>query len=267
MIVSLSLALLALAPPTTVLQPPMPRAVVEDDEELPDKRPEVKELIDNLKDHVGERGQEDKEVVDTIDLLVAEFPNSGPRDRKAIIKALDKVLKAKRKERDEGPDNGIHIAAGTALGTMGPESVKTLVGWIDKKPHEKDMAVQRALILALGRTADEGGVKILHDLMRHDRPEVQAATAEAIANYASAEQETRKELFKTCLDVLMSIRSILDQDQANIIERDRWDVISGPIFSTLSTLSGFRGNQGDAHAWQHWWNKNKKEDWDEGFDG
>ena len=266
MIGSIPLALLALVPAAPTSPAAAVPVVVREDEEVPDKRPEIADMIDQLGDHLKKRGAEDREVVGVVDKLAQEFPQSGPKDKKAIVKALDKVIKTKRKETDEGlPDNRIHVAAATALGTMGPESVKTLDGWIDKKPHEQDLVVQRALILALGKTADEKATDTLIGLLRHDKAEIQAATAEAMANYTGADQKLRKELFKSQLDVMMAVRSIIDQDQANIIERKRWDVISGPIMSTLQALSGHR--EQDAHRWQHWWNKNKKEDWDEDLEG
>jgi len=265
MIGTLPLVLLASFSPLEPA-PAAPPPIVEDDEEVPDKREEIEELIDRLKDHLKQRGDEDREVIAVVDELTREFPRSGPKDKDDIVDALERVLKTKRRETDEGlPDNRIHVAAATALGTMGPESAKTLEKWIDKKPHEQDLVVQRALILSLGETAEEKTVDTLIDLLRHDRPEIQAATAEALSNFEEAELELRKDIFKSCLDVLMAVRSIIDQDQTEIIERKRWDIISGPIMSTLQTLSGHR--EQDAHRWQRWWNKNKKEDWDEDVEG
>ena len=269
MIGSIPLALFALtSPPATVqpVQPARPARVAFQDEEVPDKRPELAELLDQLADHLKMRGEEDREVVGVVDQLTQEFPESGPKDKQAIVKALDKVIKAKRKKNKEGiPENRIHVAAATGLGTMAPESVKTLEGWIDKKPHEKDVVVQRALILSLGKCADDKASKRLMDLLQHNLPEIQAATAEALANYGDADVRLRKEIFKEALDVLMAVRSVIDQDQDELIEHKRWDVISGPIMSTLMTLSGHR--EQDAHRWQRWWNKNKKVDWDEDFEG
>ena len=269
MIGSIPLAFLALvSAPTAASAPATTPApwVGQDDEEIQDKREDIAELVSKLGAHLKKRGDEDREAIEVVDELVQEFPKCGPKDKKSVVKALDGMMKAKRKAIDKDqPDNRIHVAAATALGTMGPESVKTLDGWIDKKPHEKDLVVQRALILALGKTADAKGSKTLMNLLNHNLPEIQAATAEALANYADADLKLRKEIFKEALDVLMGVRSIIDQDQNEVIEHERWDVISAPIMSTLSRLSGHQ--EQDAHRWQHWWNKNKKKDWDEGAEG
>ncbi len=238
-----------------------PSLVQDDEEELPDKRPEVAELLEQLLDHAGARGDEDRDAIALIDQATQEFAKSGPKDRKEIVKALDRVMKEKRKENEEGlPENRLHIAAATALGEMGPESVKPLTSWIGHKQHKGDMALQRQLVLSLGNTRDEDGVKPIVDLLQHHTPQMQAAAAESLANYTEAEEKVRKEIFEELLKILMRVRAIIDQDFENVIERERWEIISGPIMTTLTRLSGHE--EYDAHEWQRWWNKNKKEDWD-----
>ena len=93
--------------------------------QLPDKRPEVEKLtVRKLKGHVDKKGAEDTDAVQVIDSLNQEFPNSGPKDRQAIVSALGKCLDARRQGVDEGIERrqALHRRGrGPGCG-MGPES-------------------------------------------------------------------------------------------------------------------------------------------------
>lgn len=230
------------------------------DPELPDKREEIEVLIDKLDAHAGARGKEDQEAVAVIDTLLTEFPGCGPKDRAAIVKALDKCFKEKRPEEEGGRQNGLYMAAATALGKMAPESVPVLLSWIDHKSHRGDLALQRTLILQAGATRDEEAQKDIVKLLKHHEAQIQAAAAEALGNYGEAEQDLRKDLFKELLETLMTVKGQKDSDPNDTIARDRWDVIAAPIITSMKALAGHDEN--DPQAWQAWWNDNKKEDWD-----
>ncbi len=274
----IALLLVVLASPAPAVAP-APRFVLasspvvssqEDGEEKekPDKRPEIKEALKSLGAYVKERGKEDKAAIEVIDTLLKEFPESGPKDRKAIAKDLASCLKETRKPTDEGVvDNQLHLAAATALGRMGPESVKDLAKWVDHKnfAKEEQLATRRALILALGNTQHEDAVDTLIDLLSNHLPEVQAASSEALGQFKGAEQKVRKEIFKKMLDQITSVKTQLDSDQVDPIVRDRYNVIAGPMLTTLQLMSG--QDIRDPSAFRTWWNKNKKDDWDEGKDG
>src|SRR5688572_30086753 len=121
-----------------------------------DNREEVKAMIAELEAHAALRGKEDTEAVAVIDRLVQTFAECGPKDRAAIVKSLDKCFKEKRLEDENGvPDNKLYLAATTALGEMAPESVDVMMSWIGHKTHKKDVALQRLLILKLGKTKQE----------------------------------------------------------------------------------------------------------------
>jgi len=230
--------------------------------EKPDKRPEVKELLGELKDHIGKRGDEDKEAVAVIDKLLQEFPESGPKDRKSICDGLSKCFDVQRIEVEEGvPNNSLFIAAGTALGRMGPESADALNKWIGHKKHRKDLALQRVLILSLGKTKDDSGIKTLTDLLQSKDDMLVGAAAEALADYNEKELDVRKSIFENLLKVLMSSKGAVDVNVNDTIARERYDVIAAPIITTLQALSG--NDERDPEEWQRWWNKNKKKDWDE----
>lgn len=261
MLISLLLTTLCLpaaAIPTPVCAPAP--IVQDDDEELPDKRPEVKELLVTLKDHAGARGKEDTEAVAVIDKLFQEFPQSGKKDRASIVAGLGKCFSQKRKELEGGiKDNKLFIAAAVALGEMGPESVKVLEKWIGDKRHRKDLALQQRLIRALGKTKNTKAVKTLLGLLDDKEDVLVGCTAEALGEYGEAPQKLRKEIFNELLKILMTNRALM-KDPNNITARDRYDVVAAPIITTLQALSGHDERNPD--HWQRWWNKNKKGDWD-----
>jgi hypothetical protein len=228
----------------------------------PDNRPEIKEATDKLGAHIGKRGKEDDAAIQIIDTLIGEFEKSGPKDRLLIVKGIDKCFDAKRQDVSEGvPDNKLYLAAAVSLRTMGPESAPVLIKWIGHKEHRKDLALQAKLITSLGKTRDEEGRKVLIKLLVDKSPAVQAATAEALGEFADADQKVRKDCVQSLItDALMPAKGLIDVQQPNQADKDRWDTISAPIITSLQRLT--KHNESDPQKWQAWWNDNKKKDWD-----
>jgi hypothetical protein len=232
------------------------------DEETPDKRPEIKEMLATLKGHIGKRGTEDREAVGVIDQLLQEFPQSGPKDRAAIVKGLSKCFEVKRQDLDDGvKNNQLFLASAVALGEMGKDATKTLEKWIGNKKHRKDIQLQRRLILSLGKTKDVGAVKKLLDLLNDNHNIIVGATAEALSQFEEAPQKVRKEIFNDLLKMMMTTKAMKDANASDIVAREKWDVIAAPIITTLQAMSGH--DERKPEEWQRWWNKNKKKDWDE----
>jgi hypothetical protein len=259
----------AAAPPVRAAAPVQETPAQEKKDEPADKRPEVAELCDALKDHVAARGDEDDKAIEVIDKLVLEFPRSGPKDRAAIAKAVSKCLEAHRTDeevREEGevrvvPNDQLYLACAVALGEMGPESTKLIAGWIGDKRHRKDLELQRRLALALGRTRDPDGLRTLVDLLTNKDAPLVAAAAEALAYFENAPLDTRKDLFGELLKALMTAKGSMDSDPNDTIARDRYNTFSAAIVTTLDRLAGLE--ERDPEALQRWWNKNKHEDWDQ----
>jgi hypothetical protein len=227
----------------------------------PDSRPEIKELLEKLGAHAGKRGKEDTEAVGVIDRLVQEFQNSGPKDRAAIVKQLDRCFTEKRQEDENGVrENKLFIASATALGEMAPECVPVFLKWIGDKAHRKDLALQRVMILKLGRAKSEAGRQPLIDLLLDENPKIQAAAAEALGEYAGIDLKQRKPTFEALLKLLTSTKGQVDSNPNDLIAKERYDTIAAPIVTTLQKLTGHEEH--DPVEWQRWWNKNKKEDWD-----
>lgn len=238
-------------------------AVVQDDgDEIVDKRPEIAELLDAFKGHIGKRGDQDSEAVGVIDQLLQEWAECGPKDRGSIVKGLGKAFDQKRQELDDGlPDNKLYLACATALGEMGKDATKELQKWIGNKKHRKNIALQRRLILSLGKTKDTDGVKDLLDLLNDKDNAIIAASCQALAEFEEAELKVRKEIFNDLLKLLTTTKALKDSDINDIVSRDRYDAIAAPITTTLQQLSGHDARKPE--DWQRWWNKNKKKDWDE----
>jgi len=240
--------------------PAFPRS--QEESPIVDKRPEIKALLETFKQHTKKRGAEDDPARDVIDQLVMEYPRSGPKDRKTIVKELEKVFKLKRNEEQEPgvPDERLYMTAAVALGTMGPESVKPLSKLLGAKNLKKKIRLQRTIAIALGTTRDLGAKDPLLALLKHHDPVMVAAGAEALSFFADAPLKDRKEMFNEQLKILMGQLTEKDADPTNVIALERWNTISGPIVNCLQKLSGH--DERDPATWQTWWNKNKKKDWD-----
>jgi len=237
----------------------------QDDEkqEVADGRPEIKALLDELDKHIKERGKKDLEAIAVIDKLLAEFEESGPKDRVSIASAMGDCLKVKRGEIEEYvPDDRIYRASAVALGRMAPESVKVLLANLDSKVLEKLAKAMREVVLSLGKARSAEGVKPLIDLLPHKDSWMQAATAEALGMYGLAEEKTRKSIFEAILKVMMGQKNKVDTDPSDIEARERWDAIGPPMIQALTNLTG--QDIRDPQEWQRFWNKNKKDAWPEG---
>ncbi len=231
------------------------------DEAVQDRRPEVKAKLEEFTPLVKARGTKDTEAIALIDQLLIEFRQSGPRDRASIVDGLAKCFEERRQELEGGtPDNRLFLAAAMALGEMGPESGAAISKWIGDKRHRSDVALQRRLILSLGKTKDVKRTGDLVGLLQHKEPSLVAAAAEAMANFVDAESKVRKTLFEEQLKVLMSVKGRMDSDINDLEARQRYDAIAAPMVTSMQALTGH--DERVPEEWQRWWNKNKKADWD-----
>lgn len=261
-------SLLFLLLPVSLLSTPASSAPVaclaaEDPAPVPDKRPEIEQMLATFKGHCDKKGSEDRDAITVIDKLQQEFANSGPKDKAAIVAALGKVFDLRRAEDKAGvPNNGLYIAAATTLGYMAPESTKTLVAAIDNKNLKKQVAVRTTLIRSLGKTKDaKEGANTLVDLLQDKDAPIVAAAGEALGEFTEAELVLRKKIFESLLKTLTSAHDATQADINNTTARDRYDAIAAAFVTSLGKLS--KHEERDPDKWRDWWNKNKTKDWDD----
>lgn len=277
----LTLALLptghpAVAPDPFAAQPPAsPLVAYQDDEEgdedkpLPDKRPEIKELLKQLKDHIKAKGKEDQEAQAVMERLADEFEVSGPKDRDSIIDGLGDVVEAKRKDKAKDvPDEDVHAFASVMLGRCGKDAGPRLIKLVNHKNLREKTKARRAAILALGRTGHPKAKNPLIDLLKDEEHYVAGAAAEAMGSLAGLEEDDRKDMVKEIINEVILLVDQLDVAAAdgslgggNYEEfQKRYDAVSGGAQSSLEALTG--ANEADFKAWRTWYNKNKKKSWD-----
>lgn len=263
MSMSLLLLLASFQPATLPLEASAPLRVVAEDP-VPDKRPEVEKALEKFKEHTEKKGSEDRDAVTLIDTtLLPEFKKSGPKDKAAIVAALVKVYDLRRPEEKEGvPNIALFIAAGAALGEMGPESTKPLVGAIDNKNIKKQMAVRSRLILSLGKTRDvKDAVDPLINLLQDKDAPIVSAAGEALGEFGGADLATRKKAFEALLKIVTAAKDNMDSNPQDTIARDRYDAIASAIVTALGKLS--KHDERAPDKWRDWWNKNKTKNWDD----
>ncbi|MEW6071363.1 MAG: hypothetical protein AB1726_02050 [Planctomycetota bacterium] len=248
-----------------VLAPPSPRpapAVQETGEVVPDDRFEVAILLDQLREQAGRLGKEDAAAIQTIDRLRAEFPRSGPHDRSDIATELHRTMRVPRRmARDGTRPRELFLAATRALAEMAPESVEHLVRLIGERNHATDYEVREAILAAVGRTRDARAVEPLLDVLDEFQARLQAAAAGALGEFTNLDQKIRKRIFEDLLKLLASTHAAQQEDPNGSTINDRWNRIAGPAQSSMRKLSGAEVD--GPPAWLHWWNKNKKRDWDD----
>ena len=260
--ISLLLTVIPLALPITGGAQPAPLRVVFQDEEVPDKRPQVKALKEQLLAHTKKRGDEDAQAVQIIERLATEFKRSGPSDKKLIVTEITRAMRVRRPFSREGDrKRQLFIAGASALGKMAPESVSSLIRLATDKNHKEDFQVRSAVLAALGKTKDEKGVKVLTKELDEFTAQVQAAAAEALGQFTNLDHKKRKAIFEDLLKLLMSAQADQQSDPNGMTASDRWRRVSGPCQRSMTKLAGT--NAGSPNNWQRWWNKNKRRNWDE----
>lgn len=237
-------------------------SVQDDEEEVPDKRDDIKEMCKTFEKHLTKKGAEDPDAIAVLDLLLKEFDGCGPKDKAAIVKSLQKGFGLKRKDnRDGTPANSVALASAVCLSKMAPESVKALNKLCFDKKVTGDSSVHRQVILSLGKTEDASAVETLLKLTSDKAPKIQGAAIESLGRFRSIDQKERKEVCERLIKIIMPIKSTVDSDTENTIARERYDVIGPPTITTLQKLTDQKLR--DFEEWQQWWNKNKRADWDE----
>ena len=64
-------------------------------------------------------------------------------------------------------------------------------------------------------------------------------------------------LSEALLKTLMSAKGKVDADPTDNIAREEWNVVSAPLMTSLTVLSGHKDAK-KPEEWQRFWNKNKK---------
>ncbi len=233
-------------------------------DERPDKRAEVKELLGVFKDHVGKSGKEDDLAMAVIDDLLREFNRSGPKDRFSIVKELGASLTVRRKDLAEDvPDEALQEHAAQQLGKMGPESGPILLKNVDHKNLQGKLKAHRAVILALGKTQEPKGVKVLVKMLDDFEAYVRAAGVQALGSYVDAEEQVRKDIVEEVLKAMVPLADQLEVQQADTGDRQEvqryYNAMRAPAKRTLEAMTG--NEEADFFDWRSWWNDNKRERW------
>ncbi len=228
---------------------------------VPDKRPEVAQLLERLDNSRGERGEQDDLAVEQIASLVQEFPASGSHDQRSIATGFERCLKEKRGSlAQENLDQRLHAAAAEALGTCGDLGVKALDWALDQKHFREQPELHRIVILALGTTQSKAALDSLYRHSRSSEPAVQAAALEALGDFSVFPERDRKDIFLVALKALLERHSLFEANNTDPILRHEYEVLAGPAITTLQRLSG--EDLRDPQLWQRWWNKSKNKAWD-----
>lgn len=228
-----------------------------------DEREDVRELLGELDEHVGRKGEADEAAIGVLDRLLVLYPELGSKDRRAIVEAAAECVTVRRtRELEPGvADERLHLAAAVALGEMAPESVEALVDLLRERRLRRNLEVRAEIARSLGKTRDPRGVDPLLDLLGEDEPELIGAAATALALQRKAPQEMRKEIFEEVLERFLEEREALEKEgEDDPAAQRRWAALSGPMIEALQRLSGHQERA--AAAWSAWWEENRESDWD-----
>lgn len=227
----------------------------------PGERPSpVELLLADLDKSARRRGGDPARARTVLSQLVERLDTAGARDRRAAARDVAELV-AEAAAGDEAW-RGLSFEAANALAVMGGEGFDELLGLVNGEELEQDLEVRRRLILALGRTREPAGLPRLSRLLEHHEPMLQGAAGEALGEFVTLEQERRKDVFYSLLKVLLTRWEEYARDPFDVDARWRYEVVVGPITTSLQRLSGH--DERDPLEWQRFWNKHKRDDWDAG---
>lgn len=236
----------------------------------PKDDPKVVDLLKQLKKVWRGRADSDSEGARLLDELARLFEGLNTKQQKAVAKGAGDSFKARRK-----PDEVVlYLSAGEALSGFGDLGASELAKVVqDRRFKKKDWSVMRSqMVRLLGRPADTRYVNLLLDIALKDNDDqARGKAGEALGYYAKYDQKIRKKIFEK---LVKGLEEVYAQSKANIDPNDlgretwvqRYAAIQDPWMKTLTRLSG--QSIKDVQAWTHWWNKNKRDNWDKkGFKG
>jgi hypothetical protein len=273
--IALVLLFAATSPATALALPASLVSVAQEEKEevVPDGRPEVAKLVEQLSTHLKAKGAEDDQAMSTIDQLGVEFESSGPKDRQAIAEVVAECVVVKRKDLAEDvPDQKLQTHGAKALGAFGEDGAKHLLKLVEHSALDGRLKARREAILSLGRTKSEKGIKVLIKLLDNAVYEVEGAAAQALGSYSDSKEKVRKEIVEALLKKIVPLADLLEDagdysgtGQADSNEdfeekRKEYDALASGTNSALQALTGHQ--EADFRAWQKWWNDNKRESWD-----
>jgi len=230
-------------------------------------RPALHELIRELSDELGRKELDTEQRTQLMQQLAVEFALGGSKDRVSIVRVLERCLSTKVTGK---ADAELAELGARALAGMAPESVPVLSRAVDNRSLMKDPRLARTLVLALGKTRDKLSVKPLLDLLDKSQPELVALAGEALGEQEQAAPQTRRKIFEELLKTLTSAKDARDAALQTAavtnglvdpeIER-RYEILEPALLTALAKLSHQEAR--GAEQWQQWWNKHKRDNWDE----
>jgi hypothetical protein len=248
--------------PSTLLQDKK-KAPPKDDPAIPKS---LKELEVIRKD---KKGAQDAEGIGLINQMATRYPDLNKKQKKAVVKGLSQVFKAKRTPAE----TRLLLAAGESLSKFGSEGAKELSKVCDDKRFGKKPWLQfrGRLVDFLGRPAEVGKIQkqLLDYTTRAPDDIIRANAGGTLRHYSKHGQKVRKEIASRLIKELAGIYSL---SKANVDPRDTgrktyedtYATVSTPWMKTLTALTGQKIK--DPNDWQRWFNKNKRKNWEkEGF--
>lgn len=140
--------------------------------------------------------------------------------------------------------------------------LKPLVALLEHKDLRRDYDLQRRIAHALAVIAEAKAIEPLTALIASEDAEVVAAAADALATFADAKVDDKRECVQRLIDLYESTWNMMnsvrpeDQKAAKTAAAD-WDVFSRSLRQTLQALT--RQQLSRPKDWRRWWNDHKKD--------
>lgn len=203
------------------------------------------------------------QLVEGVDKLVAYFNDEAVDDEDVKDDILDSMTRACTVRDPVVVAHTMKKFADLKLvGEFNLDVARVVGKTLDRELAQKvpNDTVYEAALETLGKLHVENRAvtKQLTDLLTHKDYPVIARAARAIAGYAGAGGETRKELFE---EILKASEGTYSSAQANDNNAKRkWNVIGDDVMDALAKLSNV--NYDSPILYRQWWGDAKKENWD-----
>ncbi|MFM1871207.1 MAG: hypothetical protein RL398_629 [Planctomycetota bacterium] len=230
----------------------------------PQPDPQLPARLKELKDLVGDKkGAMDFQAIGLIQVLTKEPDKLHAKDKEKIAKALGDVFRA-GKVRAADQDI-LYREAADALAKFGKDGAKELFKAVENKRFDDLIPLRGHLLLALGRTQDDGQVDyLLETATRSPHDELRAAAGESLGEFTALDGKPRREVVKQLIREWGSLHAKATQpdptdpsapiDMGPQNARKTLRFIESKWQRTLTKLTGVQNSQ--FAEWQRWLNKN-----------
>ena len=204
-------------------------------------------------------------VIDAVGALSTRAPAAEPKERTAIAKALEEIVRTLLESTSEADPATALVgavettAAASAIGKCGEQGVPILLDLLRDKAVEESRFALTGVHVGLGRAATKPAIEALFASARTKDFVRLTAVARGIAELGGAGAVVRKQAFDVLIEGEKSVREDLARRKKKLSDHPLGSNLAPALEEAFAKLAHEPAR--DVDAWRAWWKENEKVDW------